>query len=26
MHFLSDVLAGCAIGCGIGYLACLVVG
>ncbi len=25
MHFLSDVLAGCAIGCGIGYLACLVV-
>ncbi|HEV3275334.1 MAG TPA: phosphatase PAP2 family protein [Terriglobia bacterium] len=25
MHFLSDVLAGCAIGCGIGSLACLVV-
>ena len=25
MHFLSDVLAGCAIGCGLGYLACLVV-
>lgn len=23
MHFLSDVLAGCAIGCGVGYLACL---
>ncbi|HUI41216.1 MAG TPA: phosphatase PAP2 family protein [Terriglobia bacterium] len=25
MHFASDVLAGCAIGCGLGYLACLVV-
>jgi undecaprenyl-diphosphatase len=25
MHYLSDVLAGCAIGCGLGYLACLVV-
>ena len=25
MHFLSDVVAGCALGCGLGYLACLVV-
>jgi undecaprenyl-diphosphatase len=25
MHFLSDVLAGCVIGCGIGYIACLAV-